>query len=293
MQHASKYFRGSRDRGFTLVELLVVIAIIGVLVGLLLPAVQQAREASRRTQCQNNLRQIGVGLLNYEQQHEAFPIGFIGYWTMSPSGEPLKQQLISWNVQLLPFIEQRDLWQHFRFDLASFESPNRELGATLIPTFLCPSTVQELLFSPATLWRGMAFTDYGGMYGVEGPGRDREDPDLPNTNQQPLNDESLGVMLYDEPVRLTQITDGTMHTVVVAELLARRINSTEWANGHNTFAQFQNLRVNDPEGKEEIGSPHPGGAFAAFCDGHVAFLHDETEQAVLNALLTRSGGEAL
>jgi prepilin-type N-terminal cleavage/methylation domain-containing protein/prepilin-type processing-associated H-X9-DG protein len=289
MQRASSF-----QRGFTLVELLVVIAIIGVLVGLLLPAVQQAREASRRTQCQNNLRQIGVGLLNYEQQHEAFPIGFIGYWTTSPSGEPLKQQLISWNVQLLPFIEQRDLWQHYRFDLASFESPNRELGATLIPTFLCPSTVQEQLFSPATLWRGMAFTDYGGMYGVEGPGRDRDqDPNEPNTNQQPLNDESLGVMLYDEPVSLTQITDGTMHTVVVAELLARRINSTEWANGHNTFAQFQNLKVNDPEGKEEIGSPHPGGALATFCDGHVAFLHDETEQAVLNALLTRSGGEAL
>jgi prepilin-type N-terminal cleavage/methylation domain-containing protein/prepilin-type processing-associated H-X9-DG protein len=291
MQRAS-----SIQRGFTLVELLVVIAIIGMLVGLLLPAVQQAREASRRTQCQNNLRQIGVALLNYEQQHREFPIGLIGYWPTTPAGEPQKQQLLSWNVQLLPFVEQQALWQEFHFELAAYESPNRELGATLIPTFLCPSTIEDRLFSTATLWRSMAFTDYGGMYGVEGPGRD--DPDFGNADapippRQTLNEASLGVMLYDEPVTLREITDGTAHTVSVAEILVRRINSLEWVNGHNIFAQRQSLPVNSSEGSEEIGSPHPGGALAAFCDGHVAFLHDETEQAVLNALLTRSGGEAL
>lgn len=294
MQRASKYFRITTNRGFTLVELLVVIAIIGILVGLLLPAVQQAREASRRTQCQNNLRQIGVGLLNFEQQHEEFPIGSMahGYWTVN--GEPIKQKLISWNVQILPFTEQKMLWDEYRFDLAAYESPNRELAATLIPTFLCPSTVEEQLFSPASPWRGMAFTDYGGVYGVEGEGRDTEfDPDNTDPTKQNLTDASLGVMLYNIPVAIREIADGTSHTVIVAEVLVRRINTMEWANGHNVFAQFQHLPVNDPEGKDEVGSPHPGGASVTFCDGHVAFLHDETEQAVLNALLTRQGGEAL
>jgi prepilin-type processing-associated H-X9-DG protein len=236
-----------------------------------------------------------VGLLNFEQQHEEFPIGSMvhGYWTVN--GEPIKQQLISWNVQLLPFIEQKMLWDEYRFDLAAYESPNRELGATLIPTFLCPSTVEEQLFSAASMWRGMAFTDYGGIYGVEGDGRDNEevDPDNPDPTKQNLNDGSLGVMLYNIPVAIREITDGTAHTVAVAEVRVRRITSMEWANGHNTFAQLQNLLVNDPEGKDEIGSPHLGGASVTFCDGHVAFLHDETEQAVLNALLTRQGGEAL
>jgi prepilin-type N-terminal cleavage/methylation domain-containing protein/prepilin-type processing-associated H-X9-DG protein len=290
MQRASKICRG-----FTLVELLVVIAIIGMLVGLLLPAVQQAREASRRSQCQNNLRQIGVGLLNFEQQHEEFPIGSMVHGSYTVDGEAIKQLLISWNVQLLPYLEQKTLWDEYRFDLATYESPNRELGATLIPTFLCPSTVEEQLFSSASPWRGLAFTDYGGMYGVEGLGRDNEnlDPDNPDPKAQNLNDASLGMMLYNIPVTIREITDGTAHTVIVAEAKVRRISTMEWANGHNTFAQLQSLPVNDPEGKDEIGSPHPGGASVTFCDGHVAFLHDETEQAVLNALLTRQGGEAL
>jgi prepilin-type N-terminal cleavage/methylation domain-containing protein/prepilin-type processing-associated H-X9-DG protein len=279
------------QRGFTLVELLVVIAIIGMLVGLLLPAVQQAREASRRTQCQNNLRQIGVALLNYEQQHEEFPIGCIGYGSLVP-----KELLISWNAQILPFIEQQALWERFRFDLTSYETPNRELGTTIISIFLCPSTIENQLFSATSVWRGQAFTDFGGIYGVEGDGRDNDeydDPDNIDPAKQTLNDESLGVMLYNVPVKLQQIIDGTAHTVSVAEIVKRRTTTTEWANGHNIFAQEQTKPVNSIEGSEEIGSPHPGGALAAFCDGHVAFLHDETEQAVLNALLTRSGGEAL
>jgi prepilin-type N-terminal cleavage/methylation domain-containing protein/prepilin-type processing-associated H-X9-DG protein len=282
-------------RGFTLVELLVVIAIIGILVGLLLPAVQQAREASRRTQCQNNLRQIGVGLLNFEQQHKEFPIGMIGYGTTGADGEFQEQRLISWNVQLLPFVDQKSLGEEYRFDLPAYQSPNKELGSNLLSIFLCPSTIEEQLFSPASIWRGMAFTDYGGMYGVEGIGRDNEEIDLdnPDPKKQNLNDESLGVMLYNIPVAIREITDGTAHTVIVAEAKVRRISSMEWANGHNTFAQSQSLSVNDPNGKDEIGSPHPGGASVTFCDGHVAFLHDETEQAVLNALLTRQGVEAL
>jgi prepilin-type N-terminal cleavage/methylation domain-containing protein/prepilin-type processing-associated H-X9-DG protein len=305
----ARYFRRPKDRGFTLVELLVVIAIIGMLVGLLLPAVQQAREAARRTQCQNNLRQIGTALLNHEQQHENLPIGCIGYGFSSVDGIDVKQRLISWNVQLLPFVEQRSLWDRYRFDLPAYESPNRELGSAVLPIFLCPSTPSEQLASTANSWRGQAFTDYAGLYGVEGAGRDHPDfgnPDAVDPPKQTVNDQSLGVMLYNEPVSFKQITDGTAHTAVIGEALLRReivmeldgqkvpTTSMEWTNGTNIFAQQQDNAINDIHGFDnEIGSPHPGGASATFCDGHVAFLHDEIEQLVLIAIITRSGGEAL
>jgi prepilin-type N-terminal cleavage/methylation domain-containing protein/prepilin-type processing-associated H-X9-DG protein len=292
---------------FTLVELLVVIAIIGMLVGLLLPAVQQAREASRRTQCQNNLRQIGVGLLNFEQQREELPIGCIGYGFRIVDDVPVKQRFISWNAQLLPFVEQKSLADKFDFELPAYESPNRELGTAVLSIFLCPSTPSEQLASTANLWRDQAFTDYAGLYGVEGPGRDTEyDPDNSDPNRQNLNDESLVVMLYNVAVPMKQITDGTSNTAVVGEALLRRemvvpiageatiTTSMEWTNGLNIFAHGQDNPVNGLNGLDnEIGSPHAGGALVTFCDGHVSFLHDETEQLVLRALLTRSGGEAL
>ncbi len=283
-------------RGFTLVELLMVIAIIGVLVALLLPAIQAAREASRRTHCQNNLRQLGTALLNYEQQHQELPVGCLGYTLPVAEWSAIPQRLISWNVQLLPFLEQNSLWSAYQLDLPSNDARNQTMGATVLAIFLCPSTPSELLINPTGSWRGQAFTDYGGLYGVEGVGRDHPDfgnPDAVDPPTQTVNDESLGVMLYNEPVPLTQITDGTSHTAVVAEALTRRISTMEWANGHNIFAQEQSIPINADQGIDEIGSPHPGGALVTFCDGHVAFLGEELDQAALNALLTRCGGEAL
>jgi prepilin-type N-terminal cleavage/methylation domain-containing protein/prepilin-type processing-associated H-X9-DG protein len=282
-------------RGFTLVELLVVIAIIGVLVALLLPAVQAAREAARRTQCQQNLRELGTAILNYEGQHKALPVGCIGYTGKTVDGVFQPALLISWNVQTLPYLEQRSLGEQYRRDLPSTDPINRELGATVLPIFLCPSTPSEVLINPTGTWRGQAFTDYGGIYGVEGPGRDHPDfgnPEAENPPKQTLQDESLGVMLYDEATHLKQIDDGSSNTVGIAEVLARRVTTMEWANGHNIFAQEQSIPINGEKGFDEIGSPHPGGAHVTFCDGHVDFLRDDTEQTVLNALLTRSGGEA-
>ncbi len=274
-------------------ELLVVIAVIGVLVALLLPAVQAAREAARRTQCQNNLRLLGTALLNYEQQHKELPVGCIGYGTL---GDEL-QRLISWNVQLLPFIEQEPLWNQYQLNIPSYSSPNRELGATVLPIFLCPSTPSDQLLSSTNLWKGQAFTDYAGLFGVEGDGHDNLDygtGEMVDPHAQPLNDESLGIMIYNVAVSFKQITDGTALTASVGEATSRRITTMEWANGHNIFAQDQVNGVNGIGGLDnEIGSPHPRGASVTFCDGHVAFLHDEIEQFVLNALLTRSGGEAL
>jgi len=280
-----------RDRhGFTLVELLVVTAIIGTLVALLLPAIQAAREAARRNQCQNNLRQVGLGLLNHEQQHATLPIGCIGYALPKPGKPFVRQRLISWNVQLLPFVEQEPLWAEYQLEIPSYDSPNRELGQAVLPLFLCPSTVEEQLVSRSGSWRDQAFTDYGGLYGVEGAGRNVSDDDDDST--QNIREDSLGVLLYNEPVSLRQITDGTTNTAVVGESLERRASTMEWACGHNLIGQEENNPINGKQGLgNEIGSPHLGGAMVVFCDAHVAYLEDSTPQQLLNSLLTKAGGD--
>ncbi|MGI9429915.1 MAG: DUF1559 domain-containing protein [Bythopirellula sp.] len=266
---------------FSLVELLVVIAIIAVLVGLLLPAVQNARESARRSHCQNNLRQIGVAITTYEAARHAYPVGCIGCRTQG-------KQRISWNVQLLNQLEQRDLAAAYQLDRPSHLSPNRELGATELSVFLCPSTVEPDLHSRNGLWRGQAFSDYGGIYGVEGAGRD--EPDL--NAHQTLAPEWLGMFLFESAVSPAHVTDGLSHTVTVAERITRRISTSEWASGRNIFAQEGTTPINTASGLgNDIGSPHPGGALLAFCDGHVEFMGESIEQAILNRLLTKAGDE--
>jgi prepilin-type processing-associated H-X9-DG protein/prepilin-type N-terminal cleavage/methylation domain-containing protein len=274
--------------GLTLVELLVVVAIIGTLIALVLPAVQAARESSRRAQCQNNLRQIGLALNTHADRNGAYPVGCIGC-RPKPSANgaataPLR--FIAWNVQLLPLLEQTDLHAAFDFTLAAYEPQNKAVGATVLAEFLCPSTPAPELHSSDFTWRGAAFTDFGGVYGVEGMGRSGE----PGATQT-LNEASLGVLLYEDPVAPHEVTDGLSRTAAIAELVDRRQNGIVWINGHNLVAQDQRTPINSAGLDDEIGSPHPGGASLAFCDGHVRFIAESLDQAVLIALLTKAGGE--
>ena len=157
----------------------------------------------------------------------------------------------------------------------------------MLPVFLCPSTLENKLHSASGLWHGQAFTDYGGIYGVEGEGHDAD-----AASQHLLADRWLGVFLFDEPVTVAQITDGLSRTVGIGERLVRRESTSEWTCGRNVFAQQKDTRMNHESGfGNEIGSPHPGGAVLAFCDSHVALVSDDIEQQVLNAMLTKAGGE--
>jgi prepilin-type processing-associated H-X9-DG protein len=166
----------------------------------------------------------------------------------------------------------------------------------VVSEFLCPSTVEEpelhkwglLRRNFEGLWKGAAFTDYAGIYGVEGPTRIRELDGSPQT----LADHSLGVFVYEDPVAPKQVVDGLSKTAGVGETVVRRVTECEWVNGQNIFAQDEATPINvRRDAGNEIGSPHPGGASGVFCDAHVEFLAESIDQAVLNGLLTKAGGE--
>jgi len=237
--------RGSGRRGFTLVELLVVIAIIGILIALLLPAVQAAREAARRIQCANQLKQIGVALHNYHSTHRVFPIGAGSQYRTCPNGfgggglphdqdnasdgEPFNDGLAPWTVLILPYIEQQALYD--RFDMSrpfmgilcrnptngcniatAADDYNLQFQQTPMPIYQCPS-------NPDSTEENMKL-DYPG---IAGGGTDAEadcygDPwhgsAMPPDRR---NFFSNGTLYVNSKVRIKDVTDGTSHTLIVGE----------------------------------------------------------------------------
>src|SRR5262245_48325580 len=130
---------GARRAGFTLIELLVVIAIIAVLIALLLPAVQMAREAARRTQCRNNLAQLILAVHNYEQAHEVLPPGVVNH--DGPIKTEPKGYHFSWLAQILPYVDQNNVYQHIDFHSGVYDPANSTIRGVLIEVFVCPSDV--------------------------------------------------------------------------------------------------------------------------------------------------------
>jgi prepilin-type N-terminal cleavage/methylation domain-containing protein len=254
------------SRAFTLVELLVVIGIVGVLVALLLPAIQASREASRRTICANNLRQIGIGLSAYHAAHRQFPVGCVEW---RPPSDPSRRQL-AWSAYLLPFIEESALAD--MLDLSRpFDSPqNAAPAATVLPVYLCPSSPR---LAPVVEGRGAC--DYGGIYGerISSP-----------------NDPPKGTMLIDAVVNLRRVRDGAAKTLIVAE--DSRFSDGQWINGRNIFDQAFAINAAPPY-ENDIRSEHAGGAQAVMVDGSVHFFAETIELKTLAALCTRAGGEVL
>ncbi|WP_373651841.1 DUF1559 domain-containing protein [Schlesneria sp. DSM 10557] len=198
-----------KRRAFTLIELLVVIAIIAVLIALLLPAVQQAREAARRTQCKNNLKQLGLALHNYESTHSTFPPNLV------PGGN-YAYSAGNWGVlaYLSPYIDQANLYNLMNLNAPTYAAtapydiadPNNQIAAgTIIPSFLCPSDKSKSL---------------GGAYGVAalGPSNycgNQGSGVYASGNGSPYN--SDGVMFANSKVRIADISDGTSNTACMSE----------------------------------------------------------------------------
>ncbi|MBX7165804.1 MAG: DUF1559 domain-containing protein [Pirellulales bacterium] len=268
-------------RGFTLVELLVVVVVLAILAALALPAVQSAREASRRGQCAANLRQIGLALLNYEKRWQHFPPGCI---------ENGRKQ-IAWSVLILPQLELDAVYRQFHLDQKYNSAANRDATANVVPVYLCPST-GRLAINPSTKkadrrdqstgdrnrngrWDpgdDMGVTDYGGMFGVG----------LPKSGYPPAN----GAMIYDKPLAAAEFRDGLGSTILVAEDTGRGgLFNGAWADGQNIFdVSVTPNRIQ----QDELWSDHPQGVNALCGDGSVHFIGDRIDVQALFALCSRA-----
>jgi prepilin-type N-terminal cleavage/methylation domain-containing protein len=314
-----------RKHGFTLVELLVVIAIIGILVALLLPAIQSAREAARRTQCVNNLKQIGVAVLNHESSKRCFPFGRwnIGTDTSKhpvpdrPAGKSNDQ---SWQVVALPYAEEQSIASQYDLKKSWFDSANRTAVSAPLAIFICPSVPTAGRVDPSFT---TSPTPYPGDYGcTNGVGATIWDQHLGEIGRYPGE---LGSMLgEDDPhvigvmtkrfnrsvCRAKDITDGLSKTILVTETAGRPdlytdghpgdVNyspaliavGTGWADPDSGLTVAKEPVINHQNDNEIYGF-HPGGVEACFADGSVRFLADSLETVVGIALITRNGGEII
>jgi len=230
-----------RRIGFTLVELLVVIAIIGVLVALLLPAVQAAREAARRTQCANNLKNLALGMLNYHDQRGNFPAPA----SVRPDTDDNILQdnrlFLNWAIEILPYIEQQNLFNRFDFsgNTRLTSSVNWEPRNTRLDVMLCPSdSGSEGPFSKSEATGSWARGNYAingfqfwpdSRFVKQAQGRDNSSPDM-----TPFLDYVIGMGAVNVTRRIAQITDGTTNTIMLGEMrigLSDRDRRGVWAMG--------------------------------------------------------------
>ncbi len=280
--------------GFTLVELLVVIAIIGILIGMLLPAVQQVREAARRTQCSNNLKQLALACHNYESAHGQFPPGLnlpIGPGVFEDSDvhkktgeEPINDSWGSWMVWCLPFMEQNniydalDLKQNHDYNCIG----NDSIGAKVIPSLICPS---DYVPREVVTYRDLAFgiNSYFGNAGIQA--------------WYHRNATFDGVFFYNSKTSFASITDGSTNTLMIGERYSKDIEwerlesyrGWAWSNFNSVrdclAGTLEPINYKFPEGSgpnpsfaltdkkfSSFSSAHPGGANFAMCDGSVQFL---------------------
>jgi len=317
-----------RIRGFTLIELLVVIAIIAILISLLLPAVQQAREAARRTQCKNNLKQIILAMHNYEGTHRTFPPGYIFRPDSSVDPAPTPGDFINglgfgWAVMILPELEQGNLFNLVDTTEPLFANVNQTAREQELPMFLCPSDpFTESSFvqpNPTALPdEELAGSSYVANWGSVASTGDLAP--LPTVTGMLLTpDDANGVFYRNSKTRFRDITDGLTNTLAIGE----RTNGpfpnsgnlpagpgvvsvnyeTAWAGAVREYGVINDdnphmvlfdteFPPNFPQGTiRGLASAHPGIGQFALCDGSARAINQYIDRGVLNALATRAGGE--
>jgi prepilin-type N-terminal cleavage/methylation domain-containing protein/prepilin-type processing-associated H-X9-DG protein len=310
-----------RRSAFTLIELLVVIAIIGILIGLLLPAVQKVRDAAARAKCENNLKQLGLAALNYEAAVGRFPSGvnlpgapYTVAGGVQTALAPYPNIYENWMEFLLPYIEQQNLYASLNFAVNQYGNCNGATspGNTIVPTFLCPADTgrQQTTYVSGGTTYYFGDQTYGGNPGIYG--------------FYVTSMDQTGIFFINSTVHMRDITDGTSTTLLFGERnrvdpIYQQIYGTPfdersgwaWTNDLLGFdyvygaAEPINWLMptaalpSDPGFVYEdlrmsvYGSQHAGGANFCFCDGSVHFLTNNTPLLILQELSTRAGGEVI
>ena len=294
--------------GFSLVELLVVIAIIGVLVALLLPAIQAAREAARRATCFNHQKQVGLAIFEYESVARKFPAGRLGCDDMGesrpipacpPGLPPEKKTAASGFVLILPYLEMQalydqlhvadgGLWNRNVNDIAWYGDPGKNQGIKeIIPTMVCPSD-QSIPLSYVYQPIIAATSTYALVSGSNGP-------KVPEVDVRYNNN---GMFVYVTSRRAKHLTDGLSNTLMMGEVLLadtwESSNTWSYARAHadslrttlNPLNTWPGSGIVREQRNGAFGSWHPLGGIFAFADGHLQFLSDDIDLAVYQALST-------
>ncbi len=235
--------RSSSSRGFTLIELLVVIAIIAVLIALLLPAVQQAREAARRTQCKNNLSQIALAIQNYEMAFEVLPPGTVNAIGPIENRPSPSAYHMSWTVQVLPYEELSTVFNHFDFNLGVYDKRNLVPQQRSLSIMLCPSDVTGP--TGAGRWP----SSYAGCH---------------SGTETPIDVDNDGCFFLNSSVRFRDITDGSSYTISVGEHVA---GDAIWGWASGTRDTLRNCGASPNRGFTALYPPlNPYGNDSEFID---------------------------
>jgi prepilin-type N-terminal cleavage/methylation domain-containing protein/prepilin-type processing-associated H-X9-DG protein len=280
-------------RAFTLIELLVVIAIIGVLIALLLPAVQAAREAARRTQCMNHLKQVGIALHNYHDGHNALPPGYI-YQPGYKSGG------FGWGTSILPFMEQEPLFHATNFSRPAWSLENSTVCITTVSNYLCPSDDT----SHDNFLEREGFRYAMGSYVANfGPGNMDSDPE-----------DRRGLFSRNSRIRLSDVRDGLSQTLAFGERHNGEFRTvigssghffaeTVWVgaikeipdddHAHTTLFQAEHPPNSSQMDDQDAASRHSSGTHMGFADGSVHLIKDSINLQVYRGLSTRAGREVI